>query len=430
MKREVITEHNNAMHSGGMIVCIQTAIVFLSIYSFTLYQAFTTEILAICLAIIYSCIQNRFKIELLRGLNNWRNSAKLLLFTAIPLLYSRFLLYFYGNGTGETITFSLMIFILYGLTELILFSNVFRSADELMKAVLYATLIQCFVILLGILIPSFAKMIDSSFANSGAYFDYSFMRAKGYCGGISCITSTGSVKLSLGMVACLHCMMKKENIAKYIIYYLFICFISLTVARTSLLFSLIGLVVIFIYFHKFDPIKARIILSWIAFGGAILIMLFIFFNLGDKFASLFTRFLDLKASGIYDGFVVGYLQVEGYSTGGIPPLSLNTIIGTGIISGISGNGIYVNADGGFFKTYAALGLVMAIVVYLFIFSILRKSNRNVSNNNRMIGGILFAFMILAELKEPTIFYTRFYIIIVLIYLITSESDNENGNSWE
>jgi hypothetical protein len=83
----------------------------------------------------------------------------------------------------------------------------------------------------------------------------------------------------------------------------------------------------------------------------------------------------------------------------VPPLTLATLLGTGLISDAYGN--VSQNDSGYIQTYYALGLLMTLVFYGALLALLLKYVRR--SGEPFLLGALVASIFVAELKEPFIF---------------------------
>lgn len=84
----------------------------------------------------------------------------------------------------------------------------------------------------------------------------------------------------------------------------------------------------------------------------------------------------------------------------VPPLGLETTLGTGLVVGGLGGGNASGNDSGYIQTYYALGLPMAIIFYLTILSVFVRLWAT-SDHRRVMAGLI-ALMFVVELKEPFI----------------------------
>ena len=104
----------------------------------------------------------------------------------------------------------------------------------------------------------------------------------------------------------------------------------------------------------------------------------------------------------------------------LPPLSTETIVGTGVPSGTSGNGVTVIVDGGFFRLYVAYGLILAIIFYVFFLHLIFRVSFSFKNKDiRYTMLLMSALIIIGEIKEWSIYaschVTMFFLMALLAY---------------
>jgi hypothetical protein len=319
-------------------------------------------------------------------------------FQLFVLIYSGFLLFFIGRGSGEHIFYILLRFFYMAGIGLFSFRRFFTSKEEFLRCILIATLVQVGFILLFIIAPQFQTVCDQF---TGETIKTASLNRRGYRTGFACSTSMGVLKMSPALASCIYFYLKdkiKGNI--YLVYILLITVGATIIARTGLLMGLIALLIILIGSGKaksgglFKTISGILIV--------IIIALFTVYalNLDDLFSGAFDRLFRLRDVGVYNDFFAGYFgQIEGSKTI-VPPLTMKTIIGTGITSGISSNGIAVNVDGGFARMYVAVGLPLAILFYIIVFkNTLFPTKRIKKPEFKYTMIFLFLYLFLGEFKE-------------------------------
>lgn len=122
---------------------------------------------------------------------------------------------------------------------------------------------------------------------------------------------------------------------------------------------------------------------------------------------------------------------DGYFYGGdtkVPAISFDTLIGIGITSGTSASGIEINVDGGFARTYASLGIIVAFFYYLTLFSQLYKIIK-ITKNQILKTTITFfiAIIIIGEFKEFTLFQQYMYCIFFTLLALNKKSYSSISN---
>lgn len=415
--------------SGVLAFFLKTIIMFLYIFEFSFdawgFPSFvTSRRVAILIVLLYLIIHSVFHGGVFRiGLPNCYSSFKLkrfLYFNLFLLLYTTVLYVFIG-GTGELALEGIIRLILFGLFPILLFYMLFKDVDELMNAVLLAIVIQSIIICICLASPSFSEMIDKIFVSPGS--DYVLTHRSEYAGGIACVTAPGLLKFSMGIVACLYKVLSTKK-QWYMLLYFFLAIVGTLIARTGLFVSLAGIAVMMWYFIKEQKSihLVKFIIGILLVCGLI-VLIINYFDLWELLAFRLRRFSKLS-NGIAQGFMVGYFHGENNS---YPPLSIKTIIGTGIVSGISNNGVNINADGGFYRLYAAFGLPLCIVFYIsFFVNSVKIANRSV--NNAIKFTLLFFVLVFAigEFKEYTIYMQYMVCIFYTISLLARKDDKREG----
>ena len=332
----------------------------------------------------------------------------MLLFQSFLFVYTLMLIAIIGKGEGTNILGSIGNYLIMVPLEYIGLTYIFHDRDEFMHAILVVTLFQCIIILGGMLNDDIRYFVDEIY-NQNEYFDYSLYRTKGYPGGIACITSTGSLQISMGIIACLHFIQNKAKNIKYMICFAFISVMMTAVSRTGLVIAIVGAVLIFRE-SLYIPSKklGKLVLTTCA-GMFIACIGILVFDIGDFITDMFRRVL----KGNIGAFFNAYFNAD---TTIIPGLSFKTMIGTGILSGTSGNGVSVNADGGFVRTYVALGLPLCMIFYYGIIILFKKIISY--TKDKSIKAVLLCCCLIfwiGEFKEP-FFYTRYLQVIMFVYL--------------
>lgn len=324
----------------------------------------------------------------------WKSLKAVSKFHIFLLGYSGLLLVLIGRGTGIHIVDCIIRLFLFGFLPVWCFTRIFRTLDEFMVVVLLATIIQSGFIVTSLINPSFGMFLDLTFADADKA-DYIMRHRSGYAGGLACITAPGCLRFSMGLVSSLYFALNKSN-PFYLILFVVLGIIATMIARTGLFICIVGFIIISI--QKGTNSLVKYFFS-IVMVGVVALVFSSQISIRDYFD--FKRMEMLLYEDDGEAFVNGYFRSENTK---IPSLSMDTIIGTGMTSGVSGNGIQVNVDGGFLRIYAAYGLVMCAIFYTFMF---RQFFRNVfvSNNKIVKNTMLFFVLIilLGELKEFTIY---------------------------
>ena len=245
-----------------------------------------------------------------------------------------------------------------------------------------------------------------------------------YAGGLACITAPGALKFSLGLIAVAY-YINKFNKGIDIVLYIYFSIIITLIARTGLFVAGTGLIIVSLVNTGKKDFSRRLKYITLLFVAIILFVTLIsYFNLWGFLGNRLTRFNKLK-SGLYSGFFEGYLFQAGNH---IPSISWETIIGTGIVSGTSGNGVYIYADGGFFRLYVAYGLILCVVFYIHFFAHLIKVCKSTYTKTVFYTLVfLAATIIIAEIKEYTLYTQYFFCTFFTIATLHNKEIESNAS---
>lgn len=412
---EEISEYRK---SGFLRKIALVFLMFMFIYSFPVISSIdsvtSTRVASLIIFLWGFFSQERLFVIQIGHTNSEKSFRHYLIVSFLLLIYTSILLLLWGKGTGETVTNIFINILTFSLAFYYGCKYVFTDAEELMQIILYATLLQCLVVFASLFSEGVYSWIRTSFyANS--YFELSgkLGSMRGYALGIGCFTSKGSQKMSLGIVACIYFILKKRKTTKYLLYMLVITLASTAVARTGAVYTIVALFLLLAVAIQKAPKKAQSIFAKTVFGMVLAVVIVFVFNLQSMLENIFWRLFSLIQGGIAP-FFSSYFRGEGTV---IPGISIETLMGTGIWSGMSGCGLQINADGGFFRTYFALGLIVAILYYLFFLCNYFFGIRNLFGFNRTTCTLLLLFILIGEFKEPLLFDWYYQtVLFVFIYL--------------
>ena len=292
--------------------------------------------------------------------------------------------------------------------------RIFRDLDDLMWVLRTVGLMQSLIILLGTLIPEINSTLiilnsDSAFSEAGRMDN---MIASGYHLGFKCFTSLGSMQLALSQIAACYFLFRNSNIVN-LVFFLLISVSSVLLSRTGFLVALICL--LFFLFNKANKNRWNLFFSIIFLTGAFLVVIsFSNFDYGEFFRVNFNRLFILFENGLYESYFEIYIGANDENQ--IPPLSIYTIIGTGITSGVSGANIIVNCDGAFLRNYAAMGFVISIVNYYLLFSFFYKIYKySKIKTNKLLILVVALIWFVGEFKEYFTYQVYYMCFIMLIF---------------
>lgn len=406
----------------------QSVLLFFFIYSFHLsYFGIPDEIhtgrIAVILSVILAVVSGNKK-NLNKRTTGWKSFKSIINVHVFLLFYSVILIMLWGMGTGQhVITFIVNMF-LFCFVPIYTFVLIFDSVDDFAHAILGATIIQSLFVAGSLIDPSFRAAIDLIFNN----FARNESLRESYAGGLACISAPGAIKFSMGLMACFYFILKQGKLKYYFLYF-YLSLLCAMIARTGLILSLVGILLLFI----FNILVVKNV------GRSIKTLLAIFALFYISILIISSSQLNVLTSGAIDVYLNKFVALENGGTANwmdkyfdgtttvIPPISFETIIGTGMIDGISGNGIKINADGGFFRLYAAYGLLIAIFFYLFLLIQLLRCAHNTKQKYIMYTLLLLtSYIIIGEFKEFVVYGIYILVIFYVLAILGQKCDIDRG----
>ncbi len=395
--------------------------VFFFVYTISLpglpASLHTTRIVGFIIAIV-AFFSSKGKHKIASIFQN-KSLKKLFLWNLWLIFYIGIIILSIGSGTGDNIITTCINFVIFVPLAYYGFSYFIKTPEQLFKILIYITVIQSIIIITALIVPAFRDFLIISFYVGQSYWGEDFYEIErfvenGYNLGLSCITSTGSMKMSLGMIGVTYFILSdsKKKLLYYLIF-LLITFAAVSVARTSLVCAVACFLVICIYEIKKSSLDFIRLLLVVVICGFLFSNVISMFFISGNLEQIFKRLIQSTEDGyIRQWMSDGY--IEGESTM-VPPISVETIVGTGVTSGRSGNGIEVNVDGGYRRNYVAMGLITAIVNYIIIFGLYIKNARKSKNVVMKYMSILMLIIFaIGEFKEPFI-YSMYFLVYSLVF---------------
>ena len=197
---------------------------------------------------------------------------------------------------------------------------------------------------------------------------------------------------------------------------------TIIIGRTGLVVSLIAIMFYFLSF-KFKPKSILVLVSvFILFTKIDLI------NLTNKLMKNVDGFnIELFTAWIENAFTIkDNATTEDLSSMPVPPISFETIIGTGRVTdpvmGVNASG----HDSGYIQAYYSMGLILAILFYSCYAFFLAKIIRTY---NFPILYVLLALVFLLELKEPFIFQYALPFFVLSAILVATKATHSPINQY-
>lgn len=400
---------------------ISTLLLFLYLYQFRMEviglpsQMHSTRIGAIglCLLGLFSVKRDIKTVYTVVGV------YKYLFLCLLLLLYSIILITFKGKGIGLHFSDAILNNLIFTIPVIWALSNIFHDIESFFSVLISVGVIQSVFIIICLIYEPFQIILDHTFNNVDSETHNVLILRSGYAGGLGCITSTGVIRYTTSLFATSYLYVKKEKSRYFFLFVLFAIMNSM-IARTGLLMDLLFL--FYILFSRNNGKKmATYLLSLCIVCGA----LYLIVNSGqyDSFIEeRFHRYTNLEENGLKEDFFSGYFSGE------IPAIQNNLLIGTGLQSGVATDGTVVHIDGGFLRTYSAVGLFFTLVIYAFFLRVMIKNMKSQKNKaDKIFMFFILLFILIAEFKEMTLFIvwplTIYFTIAVLLYKTSLNHDS-------
>lgn len=313
-----------------------------------------------------------------------------------------------------TQTSRLLWFTIYGIITPFLFFSYLTNRNEFLLLLSAAVGFQSLLSILSFINPGIKAIFYNLIVFTSNFDEIQTIRAVGFAS----IGGAGlSVIQSIGVISTL--MFLRFNNVGFLRTILLWCVIfliiisTLIIGRTGLFISIFSL---FIYFISSKIRLHNVILS----GVVVLIALQInFINIFERLTSNVEGFdIELFTGWIENAFKLkDNATTEDLGSMPVPPLSLNTIIGTGRVVHESGVGNASGHDSGYIQTYYSLGLLTAIFFYISYFAFLVGKAWNKKSKVLLI---LIMIQFIIEVKEPFIFQYVFPFFVLSTILITNK----------
>lgn len=310
----------------------------------------------------------------------------------------------------------LIYFLVYGFITPFILRRLMSSRKEFVTMVFLSVFIQSVLTLAAYFNPLLKDVLKSIVLFNSNFADENTIRAFGF-------VSVGGAAFSLiqftGVASALYLIRNFEiHWLKKIFIWLGIATVLLSlvfIGRTGLFLSLAAIgVFVFSYKISFQYI------SLVAITVATVYHIDFFWLLDRATANIEGFNIDFLVAWLDSGFRLDNDLVQGLSEMPIPPLSLETVLGTGLVMHPSGFGNASGHDSGYVQTYFSLGLIFAIVFYLNYYLMLLFS---VKRTGDWTGFLLVLVLIFVESKEFFVFSYTFPLFVFSFLLISNEKNH-------
>lgn len=300
--------------------------------------------------------------------------------------------------------------------------DLFRDSSEFCNAVFFASVLQAGIVICEFFIDEVKLFLYYTFELDANNTYLATERAMGLGAGESLL----SINLFLGLAATA-CIILKDTKFKmiYIIGYILILFACLLSGSTGFVSGC----ALLLYIWGYQIFKERKIGSIFTIGvfiigiGVLLSLASAFFSEIDDF-EIFRKVSEFWTGDVKDTSIVSSLEAQEKA-----PLSIDTVIGTGIYRGRSAGGSFQRSDAGFYQNYFGYGLIMVIVFYFTLFKCMYKNLKSIQDKHVKITlFFLFAIIIFGEAKEPYIHhFGNVFVYFMICFLSQKKLYNYEAN---
>jgi len=374
---------------------LKTVVLFCFIYEFVL-SAFPSSLLssrkiAFVIMAVYFALK-RYSLRPLFSNKKYRNLLYLCIFCFLYVL----VLCVINDGNGTTALSWYVYFPLYAIVGSFLCAGFFDwKYERVIKAIAIVTIFQAIWCMLTFYMDEFRVLNDLLFVvDENENIDFLRMtrlRSIGSAG------SALSVCISLSSFSFLYFVIKGKNLLLNIFLYFFCNFATFLAGATGVIISIIGLLVTLALSYKVGKRGVLII-------ALIPIFLFaLYHSMGailedDQYRRLTEKLVDFYEGGMESGT---FETLENQRVSGV---SLATIMGTGYSRGQVGSD-YCFHDSGYIRNYFALGFIMAVVFYFFLYKTMWGLIKEIRGSSYFgLLAIMVLIIMVIEYKEPYIFY--------------------------
>lgn len=338
------------------------------------------------------------------------NLAVLLIFLFV-LLYS--LLLFFLSRMLDSIQLSRAFhFLLFSILGCVLFSALLKhDVYRFASAFALATLIQALFIGYSWISPAYRVWLSQLLVQGGNIPLTTAIQVPGFSNSSGALLS---ILQALGVFAALYTA-KLSKAWRAIIFY---SVAAAIIAASTILVARTGLMLCLIFFAAFlfvNHHRQRIAILLLTMAGLIGLL----FVSGSFYAVLSDVNPQVERLGAwaFEFFQRG-LEAESFqdlSSQPIPPLTLDTMLGTGIVAALEGVGNQSGNDSGYIQTYYALGLIVALIFYVAVLGLMLKYVA--LSQDRFLFVVLLVFLFVVEIKEPFIYkYIYPFFLLSLAYM--------------
>lgn len=321
--------------------------------------------------------------------------------------------------SGESVIPAYMFFMIYTLVGTVLIVNIYDDEIQFLKQIMCVMLLQSVFIFFEYFSIPFKEFLTEYIRYDG---NVAFSRLDRGTG-LGTEGSNLTLLLFLGVFACNYLILKENKIRiRYVVLQIVYLLAMLLVGRLGIFLS--GFLILYTSVKLLKKkITAKQIVVILGIGlcmGLCFVLPYIEQNGLGRLSVRLSRFFAFFDDYSNDPSIVSFRAQT------FPTISINTLIGYGVSGGIWIDNEYIRHDSGYIQFYIAVGLIVAILFYLYTYITAYKVAKQFSCEK-----ILFLFLlmiIICEVKEPYILrqvIPTFY--MGLVYLKDKNLETRRSN---
>lgn len=340
----------------------------------------------------------------------------------IFILVLVFLQYLYSNEATQLSRF--IWFILYGIITPLILVQVINNRSQFFLLVSVATAVQAVIAIISFVNPTLKTILYNSIIFTANFDENQVLRAVSFS---SVAGASLSLIQSFGVISSLlllHFSQYSFKIRLLLWVNIVLILISIfLIGRTGLIISFLAILIYLIpYLLSLKKVIISscivLIISQINYVGIIERSM----NDVDGFnIELFTAWIE-NAFSLKDN-----ATSEDIKSMQIPPLSFETVIGTGRVANLALGGNASGHDSGYVQSYYSLGLILAFFFYVTYFTFLISLAKGL---REPVLYLIILLVFIVEIKEPFIFQYTLPFFVLCSILVFKKFPRPSQYVWK
>lgn len=396
----------------------KSIILFFTVYSIHFKHLPITIRITVMLIVSIYCIFKERLIKLKNGEIIWIFSNLIVvLFTAVSMYYNES---FFSNN--ELPIAPVVNFFIFVVIFPIVSIDLFVDDLEFCKAMGIAGFVQSIIVILSAMTPQMRSFLEKVQDIDFSRYDFRIV-------GLGIAGSGGSIYLFCGFFALAYYILIQGELKTSSIVLLSVNFVStMLVGRTGFYAAIIVFAFVIYRLVKRNGLN---VLKLFLYVFLCLVGIIISYNLLVSIFDTNTDVLEYtrrRMWEILEGKESYTVEILSKWDAHLPPLDLRMMfIGTGVVRGLTNDGVKISHDGGYAKRYASIGLLMAIYSYsIYYFYVLKKILSSKEKERKQFLLLILILMVVIEYKEPFIYQLALPFVVLMIVTLNEKRGKNNA----